>query len=213
MQQQTSLKTLPSASAESNLPPSLAKLLKSVPSGRDADRDAARALVTRATSLPRVELDRQAYNDQPGRSSGGLAGWQVRRLVTFIEARLEKPIYLCELSDICKLSTRYFFRAFKRSFNQTPHSYIVRKRLAKAEKLMLTSDTALSEIAILCGFADQAHLSKLFRQQYGQSPAAWRRAEARAPATMVRPSPVMPDTEVVMRNDGQDRNQPGGSNV
>ncbi|HEX7894881.1 MAG TPA: helix-turn-helix domain-containing protein, partial [Terriglobales bacterium] len=53
--------------------------------------------------------------------------------------------------------------------------YIMRKRLAKAETLMLTSDVVLSEIAILCGFTDQAHLCKLFRQQFGQSPAAWRR--------------------------------------
>jgi transcriptional regulator GlxA family with amidase domain len=46
--------------------------------------------------------------------------------------------------------------------------------LNKAEMLMLTSSLSLSDIAIRCGFADQAHLCKLFRQQYAQSPAAWR---------------------------------------
>jgi transcriptional regulator GlxA family with amidase domain len=40
---------------------------------------------------------------------------------------------------------------------------------------MLTSDDSLSEIALSCGFADQAHLSKVFRSRHGQSPAVWRR--------------------------------------
>ena len=161
--------------AEPNLLPSLAQLLESIRKELDADRDVARALVIRATSLLRVEIDRQVNNGHPDQKSGGLAGWQTRRLCTFIEARLERPIHLIELSEICKLSTAYFCRAFKRTFNQTPHSYIVAKRLAKAQTLMLTSDMMLSEIAIACGFTDQAHLCKLFRQQHGQSPAAWRR--------------------------------------
>ena len=189
-------RSLPSEADGPNLLPSLAQLLDSIRKVLDADREAARAYVTRASALLRVEIDRQA-NDGPAElSSGGLAGWQVRRLGVFIEARLDRPIHLKELSEICKLSTAYFCRAFKRTFNTTPHSYIVRKRLAKAETLMLTTDVVLSEIAILCGFTDQAHLCKLFRQQYGQSPAAWRRERTEAsgrranatPLSMVRPS-------------------------
>ena len=133
------------------------------------------ALLTRATSLVRVEIDRQAASEEPERAGGGLASWQARRLALFVDARLDRPIRLKELAEVSKLSTAYFCRAFKRTFNETPHSYIVRRRLNKAETLMLTSDFALSDIAARCGFADQAHLCKLFRQQYARSPAAWRR--------------------------------------
>ncbi|MGH6858693.1 MAG: helix-turn-helix domain-containing protein [Phyllobacterium sp.] len=46
---------------------------------------------------------------------------------------------------------------------------------ALRQRLMLTSTEPLSQIALLCGLADQAHLSKLFRRMLGQSPSAWRR--------------------------------------
>jgi AraC family transcriptional regulator len=160
---------------EPNLLPSLAKLLDDARLELDGDHETAKALLTRATTLVRVEIDRQAAGEEPEKSGGGLAGWQARRLIVFIDARLDRPIRLKELSEVSKLSTAYFCRAFKRTFNETPHSYIVRRRLNKAETLMLTSDFSLSDIAIRCGFADQAHLCKLFRQQYAQSPAAWRR--------------------------------------
>jgi AraC family transcriptional regulator len=162
-------------SGEPNLLPSLAKLLDGARRELDGDRETAKALLTQATSLLRVEMDRQAVEDEPDKTGRGLAGWQARRLTVFIDARLDQRIRLKELSEISKLSTAYFCRAFKRTFNETPHSYVVRRRLNKAETLMLTSDFSLSDIAIRCGFTDQAHLCKLFRQQYAQSPAAWRR--------------------------------------
>jgi AraC family transcriptional regulator len=160
---------------EPNLLPSLATLLDSAQQKLDGDHEAAKLLLTRATSLLRVAIDRRAVGDDAQKAGGGLAAWQARRLTVFIDARLDQPIRLNELSEVSKLSTAYFCRAFKRTFGETPHSYIVRRRLDRAETLMLTSDLALSHIAIRCGFTDQAHLCKLFRQQYAQSPAAWRR--------------------------------------
>ena len=162
------------AADQPNLLPSLAKLLDTARERLDGDQEAARDLLKRAASLLHVEMDRQAAGE-PEKSGGGLVGWQARRLILFIDARLDRPIRLKELSEVSRLSTAYFCRAFKRTFSETPHSYIVRRRLNKAETLMLTSSLSLSDIAFRCGFTDQAHLCKLFRQQYGQSPAAWRR--------------------------------------
>jgi AraC family transcriptional regulator len=175
MQCQANTKNSSTASAEPDILPSLAKLLDSVRKEFDADRDVAKALLVRAASLLRVEIDRQATDIDPRTQTGGLATWQVRRLNVFIEARLDQPIRLKELSAISKLSTAYFSRAFKHTFRETPHTYIVRRRLERAENLMLTTELLLSDIAARCGFADQAHLCRLFRQQYAKSPAAWRR--------------------------------------
>ena len=155
-----------------NLLPSLATLLDTARQKLDGDHEAAKVLLSRATSLLRVAIDRREAGDEAEKVGGGLAGWQSRRLIVFIDARLDKPIRLNELSEVSRLSTAYFCRAFKRTFGETPHSYIVRRRLDKAETLMLTSDLPLSHIAIRCGFTDQAHLCKLFRQQYAQSPGA-----------------------------------------
>jgi AraC family transcriptional regulator len=175
MRYSTSTDTCAPAAEEPGLLPSLAKLLDSARKEFDGDRDTAKALVTRAMSLLRVELERQSADIARDRAAGGLVPWQVRRLNVYIEARLDQPILLRELSTISKLSTAYFSRAFKRTFRETPHSYIVRCRLERAEGLMLTSDLSLSDIALRCGFTDQAHLCKLFRRRYAKTPAAWRR--------------------------------------
>jgi transcriptional regulator GlxA family with amidase domain len=54
----------------------------------------------------------------------------------------------------------------------------MRRRMERAQGLMLTSNASLAHIALECGFADQAHLSRLFLQFTGESPASWRRARA-----------------------------------
>jgi AraC family transcriptional regulator len=163
------------ASDGGDLLPSLARLLDSVRKEFDADRELAKALLIQAASLLRVEIDRTSPDIATSNTTGGLAAWQIRRLNLFIEARLDQPIRLKELSTVSKLSTAYFCRAFKRTFRETAHSYIVRRRLQCAEGLMLTSEHPLSEIALRCGFMDQAHLCKHFRRRYAQSPAVWRR--------------------------------------
>jgi AraC family transcriptional regulator len=175
MQCQANTKNSVTAPAGPDILPSLAKLLESARKEFDADREVAKALLVRAASLLRVEIDRQATDIDPQNKTGGLAAWQMRRLSVFIEARLDQPIRLKELGAISKLSTAYFSRAFKLTFRETPHAFIVRRRLERAETLMLTTDLLLSDIAARCGFADQAHLCRLFRQQYAKSPAAWRR--------------------------------------
>jgi AraC family transcriptional regulator len=57
----------------------------------------------------------------------------------------------------------------------------MRRRVERAQGLMLRSDVSLAQIAIDCGFADQAHFNKSFRRILGESPGAWRRARAVPP--------------------------------
>lgn len=118
--------------------------------------------------------------DQAGDASGispsGLAGWQQERVRAYIEENLDQKIQVRGLSKIVRRSPAHFSRAFKRSFGATPHAYIVRRRLDRAIHLMLHSDESLSEIALTCGFTDQSHLSNLFRQHIGASPASWRQS-------------------------------------
>lgn len=154
---------------------SVIKLLQAASYEVERDRTAARASIARATTLLQVEVDRSS--DQPGEelASGGLAGWQIRRVVAFVEQRLSTTIRVQDLSATAQLSVSYFARAFKKTFGEAPHAYIVRQRIARARHLMLTTDTPLCEVAVAAGLADQAHLCRLFRKVTGMSPAAWRR--------------------------------------
>jgi AraC family transcriptional regulator len=106
---------------------------------------------------------------------GGLAPWRISRLQAFVEEHLSQSIHIADLSGAVGLSVPHFARAFGRSFGEPPHLYVIQRRLDRARRLMLTSDMALSELAVACGFNDQAHFCRLFRRHTGRTPAAWRR--------------------------------------
>jgi AraC family transcriptional regulator len=115
--------------------------------------------------------ERQVYR-------GGLAPWQVRTLTTYIDANLNASLSCEVLARLTRLSVSYFARAFKCTFGCSPHVFLLRRRMERAQGLMLKSNAPLAQIAIECGFADQPHMSRLFLQFTGESPAAWRRARA-----------------------------------
>tara|TARA_R110000751_G_scaffold12818_12_gene43856 strand:+ start:537 stop:1178 length:642 start_codon:yes stop_codon:yes gene_type:complete len=106
---------------------------------------------------------------------GGLAPWQLRRVERCVEAGLDAPITVADLAGEVRLSEGHFCRGFKVSTGETPHGFIVRRRLARAQHLMLTTDEPLSQVAMLCGMSDQAHLTRLFRRHLGTTPLTWRR--------------------------------------
>ena len=81
-----------------------------------------------------------------------------------------------DLAALVELSSFHFCRAFRDSFGDSPHAYVTRRRIERAQGLMLTTDNSLSQVAMDCGLADQAHFNRLFRRFVGESPGAWRRA-------------------------------------
>jgi transcriptional regulator GlxA family with amidase domain len=117
-------------------------------------------------------------SSQPPESGvrGGLAPWQVRRVLAHIEANLNTPIRNRDLAAIARLSEYHFNVSFRCSVAEPPHTYIIRRRIERAQGLMLATEKPLSEIALECGLTDQPHFTRLFRRIVGESPAAWRRA-------------------------------------
>jgi AraC family transcriptional regulator len=115
------------------------------------------------------------------RVTGGLAPWQVRRLDSYIDANLHSALTIGELAGIARLSRSHFSRAFRDSFGNPPHQYIIRRRLQRAKGLLLSTAEPIVKIAAECGLSDQAHLTKLFRKIVGESPAHWRRMRMNPP--------------------------------
>jgi AraC family transcriptional regulator len=105
----------------------------------------------------------------------GLAPWQARKVKELIEASLHSTIRLPDCARKARLSASYFSRAFKATFGSTVCDYIRRRRVERAQRLMLLSKESLSQIALACGFADQAHYCRVFRSVVGLSPSVWRR--------------------------------------
>jgi AraC-like DNA-binding protein len=108
-------------------------------------------------------------------TGGGLAPWQLRNIDRYIRENVATSLSLQVLSEQINMSASHFGRSFKMSRGFTPHMYITRVRLDLAQSLMLTTSDPICDIALTCGLADQAHLTKLFRRRFGETPAAWRR--------------------------------------
>ena len=106
---------------------------------------------------------------------GGLAPWQARIVKTHIDTHLDGSLRTKDLARLVQLSSFHFCRVFRVSFGRSPHAYVTRRRIERAQGLILTTGRTLGEIALDCGFADQAHFTKIFRRHCGESPGEWRR--------------------------------------
>ena len=142
---------------------------------RDERAKAAECLLRAEAMLETVE---QPAPPAPATAPQGLATWQIRRVLTYVDSNLDTPIRNKDLAAVARLSEFHFNVVFRKSVGHSPHEYIIRRRMERAQGLMLSTDKALSEIAAECGLADQPHFTRLFRRFVGESPAAWRRARA-----------------------------------
>jgi AraC family transcriptional regulator len=173
---------------------SVATLLEIARRVWDTNQEAALASIAKASCLLRGAIDRPPVSACHDAMRRGLLDWQTRRVRDHIEAHIGVRIRVSDLSAIVRRSEAHFTRAFKRSFGQTPHSYLMGRRLEQVSHLMLASDASISDIAAACGFNDQAHLCKHFRRRYGKSPAAWRRdtCACRDSSTAMEIGPTLP---------------------
>jgi AraC family transcriptional regulator len=137
-------------------------------------RPAESALIE-AASVLRQQIGPAATREVPD-GRGRLLAWQARKVREYIDSHFTGPVLVADLCALLQRSEAHFSRSFKRTFGESPHAYLVRRRVEFAAQYMLTTDAALSDIALRCGFTDQAHLCRHFRQAAGQTPAAWRRA-------------------------------------
>jgi len=128
-------------------------------------------------SRPRISTLGHLQVAEPlGPSRGGLPPVVTQRICEYIESHLEQKIGLEGLAAMAGLSTHHFARAFNQSMGIPPHSYLLSRRLERAERMLRETQLPLSEIAVATGFSDQSHLARHFRRRTGMSPglARWK---------------------------------------
>jgi AraC family transcriptional regulator len=108
--------------------------------------------------------------------SGGLAPWQIKRVREYIEANYAEDVSLCNMAEFVGLSTFWFARAFKDSVGSSPHRYLRQLRCEKAQKLMMTPQASITDVAGAVGYATPQAFARMFRAETGVSPTEWRRA-------------------------------------
>jgi AraC family transcriptional regulator len=104
-----------------------------------------------------------------------IAGWKMRRLVEFIEENLEGDLSLHRLAEEVGISALYLARAFRAAVGQSPHQYILGRRIERARDLLRNTDLPVVDVALAVGFSSQSHLAHWFLRHVGVSPAAYRK--------------------------------------
>lgn len=112
------------------------------------------------------------------RRPGQLAARRLRQALDYIEDNCLRAIKLAELADLVGLSQSYFSSAFKASTGMAPHQWQMKARIERVKHRLLQPGASLIQIAHATGFADQAHMTRVFKQFVGVTPAAWLRAQA-----------------------------------
>jgi len=150
------------------------KLKGQIGSGDPADRMYADAL----GGLLAHELLRLYGTIQSSRPTyrGGLAPWQQRRVVEFIEQHLAEDISLDALAELVRLSPYHFLRSFKRSLGEPPHRYWTARRIERAKTLLANPGASITEVAFQVGFSGTSAFSAAFRRITGQTATNYRRS-------------------------------------
>jgi AraC-like DNA-binding protein len=149
-------------------------LLEKAISELDREAHSARHALGEAASLLREQIGSDAkMGGADGR--GLLLAWQTRKVRDYIQAHMAGPLLVADLCALVQRSEGHFSRSFRKTFGLSPHAFLIRYRLERATQYMTDTDASLSDIALRCGFTDQAHLCKHFRHITGQTPSAWRR--------------------------------------
>ena len=106
----------------------------------------------------------------------GLAPSKMNKIVRFIGDRLSEEIGLEEMANHINLSPFHFVREFKKSVGMTPYRYVIHQRIEKAKELLTQTDLAIADVALDCGFSNQSHLGRLFKQYTGITPKHYRQS-------------------------------------
>lgn len=113
----------------------------------------------------------------PGLRHASVAG-NVLRIVKLMERHTEDPLPLDDLAQKVSLSRRQVERLFEKHLGTTPHKYYLLLRLQKAKQLLETTDMAVIDIAVACGYASSSHFSKSFKDHFRVLPSRTRATAA-----------------------------------
>lgn len=110
----------------------------------------------------------------PQAEGRGLAPWQLRRVVEYLDSQLPMRVDLADLAALTRLSQSHFSRAFKASTGMAPYRWQLDARIRRAQALLMATPLSLDDVAEATGFADAVHFGRTFRKLTGATPAAWR---------------------------------------
>lgn len=105
----------------------------------------------------------------------GLSKQKLNQAIEYIQAHLSENLSLSAIANELGMSQYYFCHLFKRSTGISPHQFLIQQRIERAKYLLKHSERTITAIALDCGFANQSHFARCFRQSTRMSPNQFRK--------------------------------------
>jgi AraC family transcriptional regulator len=103
-----------------------------------------------------------------------LSKLELQTVLDYIHANIDRNLSLTELASVTQLGTHHFSKLFKSSTGLSPYQYVIQQRLDRATELLRNTDRSIVDIAIQTGFANQSHLTTVFRKHLAITPKKYR---------------------------------------
>ena len=100
-----------------------------------------------------------------------------KRVLDYVAQNFGQEITLEHMATEAGLSPFHFARLFKQTIGETPYQFVMDYRIEQAKKMLADTARPMIDIALSCGFSDQAHFSRVFKQLAGKTPKDWRKSQ------------------------------------
>ena len=125
------------------------------------------------TAILSMLVQRAGVDESTSSKQVAMPLWRLKRVFEFADENLQEKIDMVALAEAAGLSVRHFARAFSEETGETPHRWLMGRRVERALDLLKKTDMPLIQIADACGFASQSHFTKVIKQVTGTSPKRW----------------------------------------
>jgi AraC family transcriptional regulator len=120
-----------------------------------------------------VRVYGEAPDPRPWR--GGLTPRRLHLVSELMTERMADPLSIPWIAARIDMAPSHFARAFRQATGEPPHKWLMHKRIERAKALLRSPEMGLAEIAQVCGFVDQSHMTRVFSRIERLPPGAWRR--------------------------------------
>jgi len=123
-----------------------------------------------------VAMRQQASSERPKVSE--LVRWRLKRAIDFVESRLAEPVSLADIASATGLTRMHFAAQFRAATGLRPHEYLLRRRIERAQEMLVGTPMSLVDVALSVGFQTQSHFTSVFKRFVGEPPRAWRQSHS-----------------------------------
>jgi len=158
--------------------PTMVNLVNALLPAFDRPHEASAIFVDQVMIAVCVQLVEQyggRIHTSKAKIEGGLTPTQALRAKELLANNLKGNLMVAEIAKECDIPQLQFIQAFKRTFGCTPHQWLQQRRVDKAKDMLENTTLSIGEIALLSGFADTRHLTRVFTVMVEMPPATWRR--------------------------------------